>query len=359
MFIAILLSLSIVEITIRIFLPEKAVIQKPPSQWVNIPEQVWTEPHPTLGWYHQKSKTALLKKNNMEIPIHINSSGFRGRREYEEKKPPQTIRLLILGDSFAFGWGGLDNETFSAQLEERIKTIEAINLGVSGYGIDQIALSFHEIGKKFNPDYVVITIFPEDFWRATRAFTDAGYGKPYFKLSSGNILTLKNVPVHSLEEMKFQQFPEIIEYHRFERLLLHTATYRFLKKKTLRLARDLDFVDPDLTEEWQLGQAILRQLVKEIQITGAQPLLMIIPPAQWMENTKPTSIQKSLVRFANREQVGIIDPTSALIEVCHQYGVDKFYIKDDSHWTSEGHSIIANLLVQYLKTQGQKLETTR
>ncbi len=357
---SILIALIFLEISLRILLPEKNIIPKPPTQWVKVPEQVWSEPHPMLGWYHQKNKTAVLKKGALEIPIHTNSMGFRGSREYQIQQPTSVTRILSLGDSFTFGWGVEDNETFSAQLEKQNSNFEVLNLGVSGYGLDQIYLSYQLIGKQFHADYVLITIFPEDFWRSTRSFTDSGYSKPYFRLTRRNQLVLENSPVRPPEEIRsnFKQFPEIIEYGPVEHLLLHSALYRFLKKKTLHLARDFGWVDPDLTEEWRLGRSILKNLLDEVRRTGARPILVVVPPMQWMELTEPTSIQKSLVRFARQEGVEIIDSTPTLKEKSIQSGVDKFYIKDDEHWTSKGHDILANFLLQYLKTQTQENRET-
>lgn len=355
--VSILLSLLIAEAAIRVLAPQKKIIPSSRTQWVAMPELVWTEPHPALGWYHQKSKKAILKKDPLSIEINTNAAGFRGNRDYQKEKPSGTVRTLILGDSFAFGWGVLDGETFGAQLENQVENMEALNLGVAGYGIDQIYLSFSEIGKEYQPDFVFITIFPEDFWRATRAFTDVGYGKPFFKLNRANVLTLNNVPVRSPEEMGFEQFPEIIEHGYMETWFLNTATYRYLKKKTLRLARDLGWVDPDLTEEWRLGQAILKKLLREVRERGAKPLLVIVPPERWMGNTKPDSIQKSLARFAAREREELLDLTPHFIKASRRFGVNQFYIKGDNHWTADGHKFVSDLLIQYLKTQGLSVKT--
>ena len=45
-----------------------------------------------------------------------------------------------------------------------------MNIGVPGYGMDQIYLSYQEIARTFHPDMVLIGIFPEDFWRCKRSF---------------------------------------------------------------------------------------------------------------------------------------------------------------------------------------------
>ena len=354
--ISIIFALIIMEVAIRAWIPDKTVIQKPPTSWVIIPEQVWTERHPILGWYHEKNKQATLKKGSLQVEINTNSEGFRGVREYQKKKPSSTIRIVSLGDSFTFGWGVRDTETYNAQLESRYENLEVLNLGVAGYGVDQFLVAFRTIGKLFHPDYVFIALFPEDFWRSTRAFTDAGYGKPYFQLIRGKELVLRNVPVREPAQINYEQFPEVVTRGIAEKILMHSALYRYIKKKTLRLARDLGWIDPDLTEEWKLGGAILKQLVQEVKEIGAQPLIIIIPPAQWMKNTKPTSIQKSILRFGKRKKVDVIDLVPTFIRAVQTSGPFDFYIKDDDHWTAQGHSLTADVLAQYLEEHRSDLK---
>ena len=87
--------------------------------------------------------------------------------------------------------------------------------------------------------------------------------------------------------MDYKQFPEIIVYGPVERTLRHSALYRYLKKKVLRLARDLGWIDPDLTEEWRLGEAILKELVREIREIGAQRILRKQPAMPGLKALEP------------------------------------------------------------------------
>src|SRR3989338_129610 len=96
--ISVLFALIILEIGYR-YLCEKPKHQPPKTNWAIVPEKIWTEYHPALGWFHQKNKTAIVRLKGMQVELHTNSVGFRGRREHSIEKPPQTIRILALGDS--------------------------------------------------------------------------------------------------------------------------------------------------------------------------------------------------------------------------------------------------------------------
>jgi lysophospholipase L1-like esterase len=352
---SLVLILTFAELVLRVLNVEeiKKPDNRPVAGWIRIPEEVWTEYHSELGWFHQKNRHAVLKKGRtLEVELTTNNWGFRGLRDYEMRRPEHTKRVMVLGDSFVFGWGVRDQEVLTAQMESQVQNLEALNLGVAGYGIDQIYISFQKLGLEFRPDYVFIGIYQEDFWRATRAFTDAGYAKPYFSVTDSEQLVLHNVPVPEPKQMRVGQFPQVVHRPWVERALWQSALYRVTKKMLARLGKDIGIIDPSLDDEWFLGRAILHELIAEIHSIDAEPVILIVPPKEWFKNTKPTSLQKSLKRFAEREHVPLIDLTPVFAEAASQTELTDYYIKDEWHWTVKGHELVANLLLSYLREQG-------
>jgi len=349
---SIAIALIMLEITCRLIYEQPKKVVGPKTNWAIVPERVWTEYHPTLGWYHQKSKKALLIENEWSIEIHTNSNGMRGLREYSRDKPAGIMRILSLGDSFVFGWGVKDNETFSSYLEQSDPSLEVLNLGVPGYGLDQILLCFREIGRQFNPDLVFVSIFPEDFWRATRSFADTGYAKPYFTLSGKNLL-LHNVPTQQPFALKYNQFPDLIKSTQIEDFFERSILYHLLRKGIIRVGKDLGWVDPDSTDEWVLGRELLKTLITDIKANGAQAILVIVPPDRWFRGPGQDSLKKSLLRFAEREQVPMIDLTPFFFESIQQSDITKYYIKDDGHWTAKGHQLAASILKNFIQRTSQ------
>lgn len=91
--------------------------------------------------------------------ISINSHGFRGR-EYVIDKPDGVFRIVVIGDSIAFG-NGLDaGEAFPTVLENKYrsagKNVEVLNLALGGYDTLQEIATLEEIGLSFKPDLVVL-----------------------------------------------------------------------------------------------------------------------------------------------------------------------------------------------------------
>lgn len=347
--IALALALGIAEFVVRVVGLERVRFREVPRLgWVNVPENIWMEYHPVLGWYAQKNKTAtLISPNFAPIEVHTNAAGFRGGRDYLPEKRAGIIRIAVLGDSFVFGFGVQDTESFPALLELSGLRREVLNLGVPGYGIDQIYLSYQEIAKKYHPDVVLIGIFPEDFWRCTRSFADSGHVKPYFSIAANGKLLLHNVPVPPRYSLSKDQFPPIIESSTLQKILNASVLYRLVKKPLIKLMKNVGFMDPDTTEEGILGRIILQQLIQDIRRDQATPVIVLIPPKEWVRSARKTSLEKSMHRFAVAEKVDIIDLKQAFRDAVAREGLEKYYIANDWHWTSRGQSLAAQTIEMY------------
>ncbi|MDQ2691184.1 MAG: SGNH/GDSL hydrolase family protein, partial [Chloroflexota bacterium] len=107
------------------------------------PQGLYTE-DPDIGYVLTPGYSGELVRSEFHTSIQIGQSGLRGK----DPAPPRedTIRILILGDSQAWGFGVTDSQTFSVQLEEFLsqrfpeRDIQVLNAGVPGYGTaDQLA----------------------------------------------------------------------------------------------------------------------------------------------------------------------------------------------------------------------------
>ena len=88
-----------------------------------------------LGWSHIPGSVSRHRTEEFDVRITINSDGFRGADW--PRKNSEVSRVLLLGDSEAFGWG-VDNErTFASLVSARRGDLEVLNAGISGYGTDQ------------------------------------------------------------------------------------------------------------------------------------------------------------------------------------------------------------------------------
>jgi hypothetical protein len=114
--------------------------------------------------------------------------GWRGRREYRETKPTD-YRVLFLGDSFTYGLGVNDDQTFAAPVEQDLHadhlSVEVMNAGAPGKGTDYALKCFQTVGRKFPPDLTVLGFFCNDFQDNARG--------EYYNIGSRGELRVKPV----------------------------------------------------------------------------------------------------------------------------------------------------------------------
>jgi lysophospholipase L1-like esterase len=93
--------------------------------------------------------------------VAIDREGLRGPEI--GVKTPGTLRILVLGDSFAFGVGAREEETYPARLQQILRArgvrAEVLNAGAPGYGVPDEAAWFERWGKPLAPDVVLVTVF--------------------------------------------------------------------------------------------------------------------------------------------------------------------------------------------------------
>jgi hypothetical protein len=133
---------------------------KPPI-WTADPISGWTN-RPYLSFRHVTPEFAAA--------LHTNSQGFRVSKEFEEyprEKAPATFRILLLGPSFAYGWGVDYEDTFGVQLQHILKgshfapgrSIEVLNHGVPALPAANQLEWFRMIGKDYSPDLVIHFVY--------------------------------------------------------------------------------------------------------------------------------------------------------------------------------------------------------
>ena len=109
-----------------------------------------------------------------------NSDGLRDI-EYSTEKAAGVTRIIVVGDSIAYGLGVSREETYTTRLENILNhkygdTYEVINLGVNGYWTVQIYERFKDKGLKYKPDIVIYGYCHNDFLREGTAL----FQQPFF-----------------------------------------------------------------------------------------------------------------------------------------------------------------------------------
>ena len=127
---------------------------------------------PEVTYHHHPVRRFTLQPDQQAftygVPVRIDERAFR---RTGEQRPGQRADILALGDSFTFGMGVRDDETWPAQLKERLersvgREIAVVNAGTISYGIFQELDLLRASGLATRPRVVVHALYWNDFMNA-------------------------------------------------------------------------------------------------------------------------------------------------------------------------------------------------
>ena len=155
---AVLLSLLVIalllEIGTRLFVPD--------STFRVFSNVFARDPDPRVGYTLKHNYTGSA----FGTDLVTNSMGYRGP-ELPLQKLPGTLRIALIGDSHAFGFGVPFAQTMGKLLSRRLsarlaKPVEVINFGVNGYNSKQELAVLETKALPFAPDLVLVLVCNND-----------------------------------------------------------------------------------------------------------------------------------------------------------------------------------------------------
>jgi hypothetical protein len=230
-----------------------------------------------LGWKLKPNAIEKSSRTGYSIEYRINSKGLRDD-ETTYDKPDSIYRIVLLGDSRTFGYGVPIEKHFSQTLEGFFRNVEIINMGVSGYGLDQLLIYLRSEGFKYDPDMVILYVahYGDHRHMHTQRF---GKQKPRFKLVDGELI-LTNSPIKKPEQSILKK---INGWFR-DRSVAYDIFYNGIKtllsgtQLDAEVQQDLDkknFENESFRKElYELGEALVLQIAKETRDYGATFVLV-------------------------------------------------------------------------------------
>ena len=140
----------------------------------------------TLGWINLPN-AVITRPNADDVPwtFAINSKGFRGPENWNADAK---TRILVIGDSFAFGEGIAIEDRFDTILSRRHPEWSFVNLSVGGWGTDQELIASRSMRSQLRArDVLLIVTCWNDLYDLSRRVY-AGRAKPWFELSGDRLV---------------------------------------------------------------------------------------------------------------------------------------------------------------------------
>jgi hypothetical protein len=321
--------------------------------------------------------------------VKINSAGFRDL-ERTSKKPEDTVRLAVLGDSYAEAMQVALEKSFWARLEGRLnvcrafgrKKAEVLNFGVSGYGTGQELLVLKNRVLAYSPDIVLLAFTTgndiRDNYKPLPRYIPL---RPFFLLKNGKIEeddSFVNDPGFKAQNsLRKRAYRALAQYIR----LLQLAN--FLKDRAFGVVNRFfpgDAVgvsyEPGLDEAvygeppdavwagaWEVAEALIREIRDEAEKHGAKFILVSMSNAVQIAvgtdarerapgKKSPDFFypEKRLERAATRDGIDYLPLAPAMRGYADKNKVFLHGFANSKlgygHWNEDGHGVAADLIAE-------------
>jgi hypothetical protein len=350
---------------------------------------------PVVGMRHRPhTRAPMPSETEGDVPVRINSRGYRGR-EYPWHAPAG-FRILGLGDSFAFGYGVEEDDTYLARLERALagRRAEVINAGLAGMGPDNEARLLAADGPGLRPDLVLVGFY------VGNDLIDAATGVARTRLRNGSPM----VPEAILERWYRPLRPGRILPPPLARpapggldlplpfkdsLRRHSHLYRLVTGRVGRVqmawrappaatasvdefnpfrqeAFCLKSYPPEFDLAWQRAKDALGEIKAWCDGHGARLAVVVFPteaqvyPERWEDVRRRFALrdedfdldkpQRILSEYAARSGIPLIDLLPVLRAARGTGG--PLYFRRDIHWTPRGHKVAADEILRALESLG-------
>jgi lysophospholipase L1-like esterase len=356
------------------------------------------------GWWLKEGKAY----------VRINSDGLRDR-EHSTTKLPNTIRIAVLGDSFAEAMQVPMEKTFWSVMERRLRgcnalkgrNVEVINFGVSGYGTAQELLALRQRVWRYEPDIVVLVFFSGNDVRNNSRTLERNSPKPYFVLENGNLLldnSFRLSPAFLRRDVLLTKIYRVIA--EYSRVLQVVREARDLFRRLSDVSRDqqsaarergeelprpsekeslfddpgidtwifLEPADPAWKEAWEITERLVLTMRDEVREKGAWFLVVSVPggveahpdPSMrqaFMEHIGVKNLDyphERVKALGERQGFPVVNLAPVFRQRAERHGAFLYGFdgKGRGHWNSEGHQlageIIAPNLCETLAGEGQR-----
>lgn len=340
---------AILEIAPRLFLAtnltahqriRRAVLGDDNSSWrlfwiiLRRQHQEWTGKyatyHPTRGWAvipDVKNMTPFGKGKF----VNTNSNGLRGTTEYPYARTPGKQRVLVLGDSFTFGTDVSDDETYSHDLESALPNTEVLNLGVQGYGQDQMLLYLKEEGAKYHPDVVILGYLNMDTYRNLWKFF--AFAKPKFDMTPEG-LKLTNVPVPTPEQVLAE------EPYRSK-----AVDFAVILREKIRWSLGINE-----RKSKELTRPILDEIVATTRGIGAVPVFVYLPAYEELDDLSDSMSEHEqyLYDYCQKRNLACLFLRPRFVQEARKGAK----LESHFHWTAAMHKMAAEEIADFLVAKG-------
>ena len=329
------------------------------------------------GWWHNEATNY----------VRINSAGFHDR-EHALNKPPGTLRIAVLGESYAEAMQVPLTESFWAIAEQRLQhcpgmknqKIEILNFGVSGYGTSQELITLRSRVWDYSPDMVLLAFTASDVPSNFRPLNNDPL-RPYFVYRDGQ-LVLDRSSLDAREASRLYRLRNSTIGRGLDWLTRHVRTLQLLNSLRRAMVTSaqastvynelglegkvyLEPVDENWKEAWRVSEGLIAQMHQEVKERGARfyvvtlsSAVQVTPDARAYAHVLEAGglenffyPDRRIGALGNREHIPVLNLAPLLKEYAEKNYVNLHGFQErlgGGHWNQDGHRLAGELIANWL-----------
>lgn len=356
---------------------------------------------------HPKNYEKVINNIEFQYVFKTNDQGLRYHNIPLEKSNTG-YRIFVAGDSMTEGVGVVEGYRFTDLLEEKFisstERVFFINGGLAGAGPLQYGRLFLKVGLKYNPDALLICVFPNDVFDTPVTLARDPYseyspsvirktanyiwpriyillrkylvqreyrGKTEtsdFVRKISNVAKELNIPQPRIDKWKESLPQELVEAVNKGKYLGVNLSYGLLYPRYL--IESIDIASDKARKQFENITKMLSELIMQSELRGIQSAVILLPfifqcdpyshskqspwtisgfkmREEWL--SEDTEIQRQMRRWAKLQGVSFLDLTPVFRKAIQSN--KNLYWELDGHWNHMGHQIAAEAILSWLLDQ--------
>ena len=323
-----------------------------------------------------------------EAYVRINREGFRGP-ETTIAKPPGTLRIAVLGDSFTEAQQVPEDRTFSAVIGRSVadcpalrgRKVQVLNFGVNGYGTTQELMTLRHQVWQFSPDIVVLAVFTGNDIMNNSVILETERCRPFYVYRDGEMVLagpLWDSPVSRMQCMMRFESRLRFDTRQSEIIKILDESWRAVKehlpgkhhKRHETIGSELGIndviykppADQAWSDAWRVTEGMIEQMNREVKSRGAAFLVLTLSNgiqawpdpavrAKYMQRLGVSNLEypdqriESLGARGGFPVLALAPPLSAYAEQHHVFlhGFKNTTL-GEGHWNDLGHRLAGELI---------------
>jgi hypothetical protein len=327
-----------------------------------------------------------------EAYVSINREGFRGP-ETTIAKPPGTVRIAVLGDSFTEAQQVAEDRTFSAVIARSVadcpalrgRKAEVLNFGVNGYGTTQELMTLRHQVWQFSPDIVVLAVFTGNDIMNNSVTLETERCRPFYVYRDGEMVLagpLWDSPVTRMQCMMRFESRLRFDTRQSEIVKVLDQSWRVVKdllpgrhhKRHQPVGSELGIndviykppADQAWRDAWRVTEGLIEQMNREVKSHGAAFLVLTLSNgiqawpdpavrAKYMQRLSVSNLDypdQRIQSLGTRDGFPVLALAPPLSAYAGQHHVFLHGFKNTSlgegHWNELGHRLAGELIATKL-----------